>query len=165
MQRVLLSLLAVIGLYFGGRALVRAFASDETRIRWVVDRMVEGFNDTRMNPILDGLDETYLDDTYGADRQLLRAAAASVFFQAKDPVTKKFLYRLEWQPSAPLAIEARGDAPKRAQLGLELTFFRRHGETEELAWSVHVDGTLEKQGGEWRFVRSDTKTKSGERIR
>lgn len=164
MKRLLLALVAAVALWFGGRAIVRALASETTRIRWVVDDMVAGFNDTRMNPILDGLAADYLDETYGADRALLRAAAASVFFQAKDPSTKKFLYRLERMPRVEIAV-VETPATKSARVKLELQFFRRRGESEESAWTIHVDGRMEKRDGDWLFVRTETKTTDGERIK
>lgn len=164
MKRVLLALAAALALFFAGRALVRALASDETRIRWVVDDMIEGFNATRMNPILDGLAPDYLDETYGADRALLRAAATSVFFQAKDPATKQFLYRLEWRPRAAIAVDERGGV-KSASVPLELQFFRQRGDAEESAWTIDVDGRMEEREDGWMFVRTETRTTSGDRIR
>ena len=45
MQRVLFGFLVLAGLWFGGRALVRFFASDETHIRWAIEDMEAGYND------------------------------------------------------------------------------------------------------------------------
>jgi hypothetical protein len=163
MKRAVLVVVAALALFFGVRALLRVLASEETQIRRVVDEMIEGFNDTRMDPILDGLDREYVDETYGVDRQLLRAAAASLFFQAKDPGTKAFLYRAAWSPSAPIALE-EGDV-ERATLEFDIEFFRKRGVAEDLAWKVHVSGRLEKREGDWRFVRTETVTRSGDRIR
>jgi hypothetical protein len=161
MKRILLVLVGAAALIFGGRALYRALASDETRIGWVIDDMVEGFNDTRMKPILAGLDKSFLDDTYGADRELVRAAAAHLFFQALDPETKRFLYRAECTVEAIVV----ADGASEATATFEARFFERRGEDEELAWRARVEGELLEFEGDWRFVRSRTTTLDGERIR
>lgn len=159
MKRILLVAIAAAILFFGGRALYRALASDETRIGWVIDDMVEGFNHTRMNPILAGLDVSFLDDTYGVDRDTLRAAAAQLFFEAVDPVTKQFLYRAECTVEKLVVTDASATA------NLEARFFVRKGESEALEWRASVEGELREQDGDWRFVRSRTTTVEGERIR
>lgn len=165
MRRVLFSLATLVVLWFAGRALVRFFASDETKIRWTVDAMVEGFNDTRMNPILEGLDRAFLDETFGADRDMVRSACAYLFFQAKDDATKKFLYRAEWAPGAITVVEGSGDAPSRAEADLDVRFFQRKGAGEELVWRALVRAQFEERDGEWRIVRSETRTLEGERLR
>ena len=60
MKRVLLVLSAGLLLFIGGRALVRALASDETHIRWLVEDMAEGFDHTRTGAILGGLERDEL---------------------------------------------------------------------------------------------------------
>ncbi|MCE9593981.1 MAG: hypothetical protein K8S98_07305 [Planctomycetes bacterium] len=161
MKRILLAAIGAVVVFVGGRALYRALASDETRIGWVIDDMVEGFNHTRMNPILAGLDASFLDDTYGVDRDTLRAAAAQLFFEAVDPVTKRFLYRVE----CPVEKLVVADASASATANLEARFFVRNGESEAPAWRASVEGELREQDGDWRFVRSRTTTVEGERIR
>ncbi len=164
MRRVLLSLATIVVLWFTGRALVRFFASDATKIRWTVDAMIDGFNDTRTNPVLDGLDREFLDETFGADREMVRAACVQLFFQAKDPETKSFLYRAEWSTKSVSVTKASGGEPK-AECDLDVRFFRRKGEAEEPAWSILVHATFVERDGEWRILRSETRTVDGERLR
>ncbi|MCC6409753.1 MAG: hypothetical protein IT453_21545 [Planctomycetes bacterium] len=163
MRRLFLVLVGALALYVGGRALVHALASHETRIAWVIDDMVDGFNATRMNPILDGLDREFLDDTWGADRETVRAAAAHLFFNAVDGETKRFLYRAEWTLTSITVSD--GPAPS-AQVVLEASFFEKRGESEVLAWKVRVDGDMHLQPeGEWCFARTRTTTLEGEKPR
>ena len=54
-RRLLLVLALGTLTVLGGRALVRALASPQTRIRWRLEEMVEGFNAMRARPVLDGI--------------------------------------------------------------------------------------------------------------
>lgn len=163
MKRLVLVVVVALALLLAGRALVHALASHETRIEWVIDDMIEGFNDTRMNPILDGLDREFLDDTWGADRDTVRAAAAHLFFNALDPQTKRFLFRAEWTKES---IAVTGDEAPRADVVFEARFFETKGEREELAWRVRVEGELHVNAdGDWCFARTRTTTTEGEKPR
>src|SRR6185503_10769625 len=95
MRQAFIQTMALVGLILAGRFLYMMFASDETKIRWVIERMQDGFNDTRANPCLDGLAKEFTDTTSGADRGLVHQALVHLFFTAKDESTKKFLYRVE----------------------------------------------------------------------
>lgn len=161
MRRILISLATVLALWFVGRWIVRALVSDETRIQWTVDAMIEGFNETTMNPILDGLDRAFLDETHGADREMVRGACAQLFFQAKDETTKRFLYRAEWT-SQRVRVFEEPDAPNpKAELDFEVRIFRRKGEAEEPAWKIAIAGKLEKKEGDWRLLRTEVRTLDG----
>jgi len=165
MKRVLIALALLLGLWFGGRAIWRASVSDETRIRWVVDEMVEGFNETIMNPILAGLAKDYRDETYNTSRDDLRAAAASVFFTAKDPETRAFPYRITWQAERIDVVAAAGDQPARANATLELTFHLKERGVESVVWRVRAPAVFEEREGEWVIVRTTAETIDGRRIR
>jgi hypothetical protein len=164
MKRILLAVAVLAVCFFGGRALIRALASDETKIRWLVEDMVDGFNETRMDPIRDGLDVNFLDETYGADRELVRVALAHLFFQSNDPVTKKFLYFAE-HTLGPVTIMKDANGTPHATTDVEIAFSKRTGETFEPAWKVRVHATLEKRDGGWRFFRTETSTLSGRQLR
>ena len=163
MRRLLFIVAGALALYLGGRALVHALASHETRVRWVIDDMVDGFNATRMNPILDGLDRDFLDDTWGADRDTVRAAAAHLFFDAVDPQTKRFLYRAEWEPQS---VVVSGDVSPVATVAFEVRFFELEGESESLAWKVRIEGDMHLDPErDWCFARTRTTTLEGEKPR
>lgn len=164
LRHFLTALVVLAALWFGGRLLVRAVVSDETLVRWTVDDMLEGFNATRVAPILAALDASFVDETYGADRELVRAACVQLFFEETDSQTKEFRYRAEWAPPAVRLVED-ADAAPRAEIDLEVSFLRRKGGGEELVWKVLVAGQMEKRDGAWRFVHSETRTLEGERPR
>jgi hypothetical protein len=164
MKRALIAIVATFALWFVGRAVVHAFASDATLIRWTIDDMIEGFNDTRMNPILDGLDREFLDATYGADRELVRGALAYLFLNSKDPATKAFPYRAEWADTAPPSVDTKSE-PRRAHVEFEVRFFLTERGAEKPVWRIAVHGELQKRDGAWRFKSTETVTKDGTRLR
>jgi hypothetical protein len=164
MKKIVLAVLAIAVLFFGGRALLRALVSDETKIGWVVDDMIEGFNETDNDQVREGLDVNFLDEAYGVDRELVRLALAHLFFNAKDPATKKFLYHAE-HTLGPVAITKGESGAKSATTDLEVTFSKRKGDALEPAWKIRVHATLEQKDGRWRFFRTTTSTLSGAQLR
>lgn len=159
---VVLSLLVVLG--FGVRALVRAFASDPTRIRWLVEDMAEGFDATRMNPILAALDKDFVDDGSGATKEELRAALAQAFLQRKDPQTKAFPWRVRLGEGEPRARVADGD-PKTAVFDTELAFEESHGAEWTPCWRVRVQAELVDTDEGWKIRRTRVDTLDGRRMR
>ncbi|MEW6073625.1 MAG: hypothetical protein AB1726_13660 [Planctomycetota bacterium] len=55
MKRILLAAAAVALAVFGIRRLVIALAADETRIGWLIEDMVEGFNERHAGEATSGL--------------------------------------------------------------------------------------------------------------
>jgi hypothetical protein len=161
MQRFLLSALAAFAAFFGVRSIVRALASDETKIRWVVEDMESGFNDTRMSRVLGGLSSDFLDETWGADREMVHAGLARMFFEEKDPDTKHFLYRVDI-PKDELAMEIDGEA---ASMNLVASFYEVHGASEKLAWKARIHAALVKTKDGWKIRRSENKSLEGNRLR
>jgi hypothetical protein len=157
MNRFLLSAIAAFAAFFGVRALIRALASDETKIRWVVEDMVKGFNTTHMSLVLDGLAHDYRDETSGADRELVHAGLAHLFFENVDTETKRFLQRVEI-PAGELAIEIDGE---RATVDFLAQFFETRGTTETPAWKARGHASLAKTKDGWKIVRSEERTLSG----
>ena len=165
MRRVLLSLATLVVLWFAGRALVRFFASDEMKLRWAVESMIDGFNRTRTDDVLAGLAPDFLDESFGADRAMVRQACAYLFFQAKDPTTKGFLYVAECEPSEIVVTKGHGSEPARAEAKLDARFFEKKGEERALVWRIEVRARFVEEAGEWRITRSETRTIDGERLR
>jgi len=159
MKRVLLAIVVVLAAWFGGRALYRALVSDATRIRWVLDDMCEGFAATRMNPVTAGLATDWFDDALGADRELVKAGLATLFFERRDD-GQGFPYRIEWSSAAGPTVDSSGAEPT-ARMELELEFFRRKGAEENSIWKAKVDAQLRKRDGDWRFFRTHTTTVDG----
>lgn len=164
MKRILLSAVALVALFFAGRAIYRASVSDETRIRWLLDEMCEGFGATRMAPVTAGLAPEYFEENFGADRELVKAGLAHLFFENRGG-DKGFPYRVAWRSEGPTVEPGDEDEGRRATMQLQLDFFERKGEAEERRWVVSVDSELIKRDGEWRFVRTASTTVEGRRLR
>ena len=164
MKRALFALLALVLLGFGVRAIVHAFASDETKIRWVVEDMADGFNETRMNPIMSGLTEDFLEDSHGADKALARAGLAQIFLQSKDPLTKKFPYRVRI-PDEELRIEVQAGEPKSATADFMTRFDESKGEEWSSRWVASVNAELVDGPGGWKIRRARLDTREGQRLR
>ena len=163
MRRVLAVVLIITAFVGTGFVLRRALASDETRIRRLVEGLVDGFNDERAARALRGFARDFLDETSGADRELVHTAVVHLFFTRRDPETKEFTLRLE-VPEDTLIIEVlTPDEAARANGVLRL--FQRAAEREELLWEVSFQGQLAQIDDRWRFVRSTHETVGGTRPR
>jgi len=158
MKRIVLLLALAAGLFLAGRAIVRALASDETKIRRVVERMADGFDRTRMDPILDGLTRDFEDETSGASRQEMREALAYLFFEAVDEHTKHFAYRADVHIGR-IAVEGTS-----AECELDARFFDLRGGGESPAWEIAVTATFARGEDGWRIRRTKHATKTGHQL-
>ena len=164
MKRILFGLLALLLLWFGVRAIVRALASDETRIRWVIEDMADGFNQTRMNPIMNGLAEDFLEDSWGADKELARAGLAQMFLQSKDSRTKKFPYRVQI-PEQDFRVQVHEGGPRTAEFDLVAQFDESKGEEWHPRWTAKVHAQLVLAPGGWKIRRARVDDGGGTRLR
>jgi len=156
MKRVLFGILAVVLLWFGVRAIVHLLASDETKIRWLVEDMVDGFNETRMNPIMTGLAQDFVDEHSGRGKDDVRAALAQMFLQDKDPKTKRFPYRVQ-VPEQEFSVQVQRAEPRTAALDLVANFDESAGEEWHPVRSaaVHAELLLGPDGWKIRRARVD----------
>ena len=157
MKRVLTVLGTVLLIYFGGRALYRAMASDEQKIRWAVEGMFEGYNTAQPRLCVGPLAEDWRHDSWpGLDRELLRGGLFRVSMQDRDRQTKELTTRVELVPES-LFISVEGDT---ASFELE-AFTSHHARPEpgadrewEERWRFHVWAQLEKGEDGWKIVTS-----------
>jgi hypothetical protein len=163
-KRLLLVLLALVALYFGVRALVRALASDDTRIRWLVADMADGFDDTRMNPILSGLAQDFVDEGSGARKDDVRAGLAQLFLQRKDPKTKKFPYRARIEQEG-FTVRVHSAESKSGEADFVLVLEESAGELWHVAWKAQVHAQLGEDSGDWFLRRTRVDTLEGQRLR
>lgn len=164
MKRILFGTLLLLALVFGVRAIVRALASDETKIRWRIEEMAEGFNDTRMNPILAGLAQDFVDETTGARKDDARAGLAQLFLQRKDPQTKQFPYRAR-VPEEQLTLSVQPGEPRTAAAQFVLECEESHGEAWSPAWKAKVRAELALDSSGWRITGTHFETIEGKRLR
>ena len=148
MKRFVLSAIAAVIAFVAVRWIVHALASDETRIRWTLESMADGFNDTRTNKCLAGLAPDFRDETYGADRQDVQRGLARLFFEKKDPKTRGFLYRVEL-PRDAMEIEVDANEARTARATVLARFLEKQGDAESVAWETRIAAELVKRDGDW----------------
>lgn len=153
MRRFLLVLAVLLALALGVRWVALALASDETKIRHRIEGMVEAFNDQRMNPIMAGMSPTFSDVESGYQREDLRDALRYVFFNERDPDTRRFALRAELL-DAPLQIELQPGEPKRARVTIAVRIVRLSGEGEKPWWDARIGGDWELAEAGWRWTRT-----------
>ena len=163
MKRVLLGFLGAAVLFFAARAVVLALASPETKIRWRVEEMVDGFNRQRASPVLRGFSMEFRDESSNAGREMVHKAVTSLFFTEKDPETKAFTLRAEI-PEDTLNVVVAEDPTSATVSGVLIIHETKQG-TERVLWRASFEGemTLEEKG--WRFRRSTHETVDGARPR
>jgi hypothetical protein len=163
MKRLILALLVVAAAVLGHRVARRALASEPEQITWMIDEMCAGFAATRMNPIMAGLATDWFDEALGADRELVRAGVAQLFFEQRES-GGGFPYRVGWRSDQGPVVDESGDETT-AQMQFEFEFFRRQAQGEQLVWRARVESQLRKRDGEWRFFRTRTETLEGRMLR
>ncbi|MCY3004114.1 MAG: hypothetical protein NTV21_20145, partial [Planctomycetota bacterium] len=149
-RKLVLVLLALPILYFGARWIVRAFESDEERIRRAVAEMVEGFNEAQGRPVLAALSKNFVDTSSGATREDVRSALIAWFFEQVDPVTKKFLFVAELEQ---LDVQV-DEAAREAQVSVTIRFEKRRGDTLEPWWNAAIEGVMRDGEDGWQWVKS-----------
>ncbi|HVR73604.1 MAG TPA: hypothetical protein VMT52_04705 [Planctomycetota bacterium] len=153
-------LAVVVAVAAAGYALSRALASDETRIRWLIEDTIEAFNDSRTGGTVEGLDADFREETAKLRRDEVKLIAIQLFLQERDPQTKDFRFRVE-----PGKLEVKIDpaAPLKASLTLVVEFLELRGQTFVPGWTIEVDASLEKKDDGWKIVTSRHKTLKGKR--
>ncbi len=154
-------LIALSIVWFGGRALVHAFASNETLIRWKLEDACEGFNNTRMSPILDFIARDFVDQSSGAHRDDVRGGAAGAFFTEKDPKTRAFPLRAEVVPDT-LAIEIDPADKKHAHLGCTIKIIDTSAGAQSTRWEFGLIGQLVNGDDGWQLVETTHDDKKGD---
>ncbi len=150
MRRVILVLGTILFVYFGGRAALRGLASDETKIRWKIEQMFEGYNTGRAGLGVAHLHKNWRHEAYELDRELLRGALIRASMQDRDRETKELTSRVELLEDS-LVISV---AEAQANIELRAAFSRRRdGEWTE-GWRIRVEADLEKGDEGWQIVTS-----------
>jgi hypothetical protein len=161
LRKIAFGLMALAVLWFGGRVLVHALASNETLIRWKLEDACEGFNDARMSPILDFIARDFLDQSSGAHRDDVRAGAAAAFFTEKDPKTRAFPLRAHVVPDT-LAITIDEADKKQAQMRCTIRIVDTSGGGERVVWEFRLNGRLFDGDDGWQLVESRREDDKGD---
>ena len=137
-----------------------ASVSDDTRIRWLVADMLEGFNDSRAGTVVSGLSENFTEDTTHVSRDEIKVFLVQLFFTERDPRTKEFRFKAE---ISNLETRVKGGDPPSATVRLTATLLEKSGAQWASAWVVEVEGDLRKEDGDWQFFRARYKSREGRR--
>jgi len=137
-----------------------ASASDDTRIRWLVADMLEGFNDSRAGRVVSGLSEDFSEDTVHVSREEIKGFLLQLFLTERDPETKEFRFKAE---ISDLQISVKGGDPPKASARLTATLLQKSGAQWASAWVVDVEAGLGKEDGDWKFFRSRHTSREGRR--
>lgn len=158
MRRLAKPLLVLVALLVATVALRNLFASEETRIRWRIESMMEGFNDTRLAPAMQGIGADWRDRTRRVDRTLLADGLRYLFFNEKDPQTKRFPYRVELDRET-LAIEFAPDDRTRAEVTFEARFEALADGEWTPTWRLRVSTSMHKHENlGWQLQESEHET-------
>jgi len=162
-QRILIVLGSCALLYVGGTRFWRSLMTPEEAIEWRIEKMVSGFNDTRMAPVISGFSDNYVDEASGVDRTDMMRILAHLFFTETDPETKAFRLQVELVDSSlSIAIDGAGTARVSFELFFRDTF---KGTTREY-WRPRIDAELTNGARGWTFTRSiNVDHSSRERLR
>jgi hypothetical protein len=147
MKRLLAALALLALLILAGRAIVRWLASDETKIRWALEEMRDGFNETELAPVVDRLHPLFREEEHGVDVDKVEQALIAVYLGEIDSTTKSFALRAEadfdaWEVEAGKHRDIGPGADSSRALGGakgELSVFRSRAGVEKLAWRARVE--------------------------
>lgn len=147
MKRILLGLVLAVAAVVAVRWVIGALASDETRIRWMVEEMVDGFNEGSARRATSGFAESwrYREETLRRDD--LRGGLLAEFQQQRSRQARRLTLRAS--VPEPLAIEVAGDT---ARMELELHVEGLRGEAWAPRWTMRVRAELERGEDGWRIV-------------
>jgi len=147
---ILLVLLGSVAVFFLGRALVLTFVSDETKIRWLVEGMEEGFNEGDLSDCVGPLHPRWLHEGYSLNREYLKGGLFQAFREERDRDTGERTSKVEVDEES-FYVEVEGE---KARLEVEARFSRLRNEAWELTWHIRVSGDLEKGEDGWKIVRT-----------
>lgn len=156
---VLLALAAL-----GGRWLWRTLASDETKIRWMCEDMLDAFNQTRTTRVLEAFAPQFQDESSGFTREDIHSACIYVFFNELDPKDRSFALRAELVPED-WSVTVEDGPPKRATAKLGARFYDSRGGSERVFWEAHVEGELARGDDGWQWTRTTSVNHSDRRLR
>ena len=150
MKHILLILLGSVAVFFLGRALVLAFVSDETKIRWLVEEMEAGFNAGDLSDCVGPLDDDWSHDGHSLTLEYLKGGLFQAFREERDRETGKRTSKIEIAEDG-IYVEVEDEA---ARIEVEARFSRFKRDVWEETWHIRVFGDLEKGEDGWKITRT-----------
>jgi hypothetical protein len=149
MRKALLLFAGLAVLVLSVRWVVLAFVSDATKIRWIVEDMEAAYDAGDPGGVVDPLAFDWRHDGVELDRRMLFGGLLGTA-RDRDATTGELRSRVTVAPEA-VVVSVDGD---HATLEAEAVFERLTRETWRETWRVVFEAELEKDGGDWRIVRS-----------
>jgi hypothetical protein len=158
MRKVVPIAVALVVAVLAGRAVYRSMASEETRIRWLVQEEVEAFNSASISGCMAGFAMEYEDTTLRLDRTTMQGVLLHTFRKRRDPESGEFLYSIQI-PDESVEVTLVGDD----QIQAEVVFPVVLSEAGVPVWELAVHGELRRDESGWAFVSSWHETVVGAR--
>jgi len=157
MRRIALIVVVVALVILGAMELRVRLASPETRVRWRIGEMIEGFNDARVGPCLRGVATSWSDERGRVDRERLANGLRYLFLQERDPKTKAFRFRVELEEEPVVAIDPANDAAAHVELVAHFECLTR--DEWSTTWRVRIEAEMiddEEEG--WQVTVTERET-------
>jgi hypothetical protein len=140
----------LVFVFFLGRWLFIALASDETHIRWLVERMEQGYNRADVSDCVGPLAEDWTHEGYAVEREMVANAIRADYLQDRDRETKELRRRVDVDEDT-LVIEVDDGT---AHLTVEARFERlQEGQWSE-TWAMRAEAELRETEDGWKIWRS-----------
>ena len=170
LKKVFLILIALGLAAWIGYLLLYAFASHETRIRWLLQDMATSFNDGSAGGVARRLAEDFVDEDHNLDRATVHGYLAAFFVRQKLE-HGNFPYHAEildpdvipeLSEEDRIRIGVDDSDPPKATLGVRVRFSELIGENERKPIGVaEFHATCVIEDGRWRLVRAGMRVLEG----
>lgn len=158
MRKIALILAGLALTFLAGRAVICGMASEETKIRWLVQEEVEAFNATSISGCMEVFASEYQETTTGLYRADLQRVLLYVFQKFRDRDSREFLYQLV-APDELVDVVLRDEAETEAEADFKVVLSERGVPV----WSIRVQAELFRGEDGWRIVSSQHSTVEGAR--
>jgi len=149
MRRWVLIVAALAALYLGARALLGALASDETRIRRLVEQMEQGYDHGDVGDCLGPIARDWRHEGHELTREDLRGALLQASFE-RDRETRQLTTAVDVEPDS-LVITVDGD---HATLSAVAAFKRLRAGAWQESWRARIEAELVDGEDGWQIVKS-----------
>ena len=161
MRKFLLAAVALVVVAYAGCRIRYALASDETRIRWLIEDAAEGFNDSHVRDTVRPLADDWHDRTTAIHKDTLVQLLQYSYFQDREEKSKRYRHRVE-VPDDTITVTVDGD----------IATFRCIAHFEELkqgefepSWVVTFEGELRRGEDGWEVAVSGHQSHEGRAFR
>lgn len=132
-------------------------ASPETRVRWRIEEMLEGFNDARVGPCLRGVAKSWRDEGGRLDRERLGDGLRYLFLQERDTATKAFRFRVELEGEPLVVVDPADESAAHVELVARFECLTREEWTT--TWLVRISAEMIDDDEEgWQVTRAERET-------